>query len=227
MNLSEIDGNKDDIAAFYFANAFNFLGPVGGFVSNTIQFYMAREQNQKMVMLLKQLAVELENCKLQINNEFIKSDDFEDMVEDILFKVSKTHQTEKIKAFKSIFKNAVFLENPVYEDIEEISTLIDKWQASHIRLLSILSDPNGENQKLSLQVSVNNDISPGFEPVLSYFFPDWDYKKIERVWKKLVDDNIINTPSIRGVMQKRGIGVLENRLTDFGIIVASFLKDPN
>ena len=153
-------------------------------------------------------------------------EDFKDMTEDILDKVAHTHQKEKLDAFKSIFENAVIFGNFSYDDIEEITTLVNGWQSAHIIILKILSDPIGEYQKRHSSGPQGGVLLNGIGQVLHYLLPDWDQTKIERIWKRLVSENIINTPTTIGMMTGLGPQNLNGRLTDFGEKVVAFLKSP-
>jgi hypothetical protein len=228
IDYSLLEDPRDDAAAHVFANLFNFLGGPGSFISNTIIYYLDRDKNRKMVTFVKEIAKELTSLQVRINHDFINHEDFKDMTEDILDKVAHTHQQEKLDSFKAIFENAVIFGNYSYDDIEEITTLVNGWQSAHIIMLKIMSDIESENHNryLSRPQDHQTEIEIEIDQRLHELLPDWDDEKLGRIMKRLVFENIINTPSTLSMINGSGPQNLNGKITEFGNKVIGFLKSP-
>ena len=161
-----------------------------------------------------------------INTNFIQSEDFADLTEDIFAKAFEARQKEKLDAFKSIFLNTVLSQNPNYDEATEVADLVHKWQKRHIVLLYILANPLAANSLAEKPVGQGGGFITSIEHILSKLLPDWNSNQIERTWQDLYDAQIHRTQGTRVMMTDQGIHQLEGRLTIFGQRVANYIQSP-
>jgi len=117
-------------------------------------------------------------------------------------------------------------EHPDYDEAAEIADLIDNWQPRHVVLLKILLDPRSADEQIDKAIGEGSGITTSINRILSKLLPEWDEDQIDRTWQDLYDKQIHRTSGTRTMITDQGIRQLEGRLTDFGLKVASYLKNP-
>jgi hypothetical protein len=206
--------------------AFEAIPYVGGVLSSSANYFLERRRNRRLNDFLIALAEDLQSVNEHINQDFAQSGGIEDLAEDIFSKAAETHQKEKLDAFRALFLNTVLSDHPNYEETEEISNLIDSWQSRHIIILKILGNPRYSDMQMGNVVGDGGTLSTSIFQILKKLLPEWDDDQIDRTWQDLFDDRMHRTPRTRTMINDSGIRQLENRLTDFGVRVSNYLKNP-
>jgi len=221
-----LDSTRGEAAVEVAVIALEAVPYVGGVLSSTASYFLERRKNERLNRFLIDLAEDLQSTEERINQEFVRTDDMQDLTEDILSKAAETRRQEKLDALRAIFLNTILSEHPDYNLAAEIADLVQNWQPSHIILLKILSDPRSADKQMGRVVGEGGGITTSISRILSKLLPEWDEDQIDRTWQDLYDKRIHRTPGTRTMMTDQGIRQLEGRLTDFGVKVVNFLKNP-
>jgi hypothetical protein len=221
-----LDSTRGEAAVEIAVIALEAVPYVGGVLSSTASYFLERRKNERLNRFLIDLAEDLQSTEERINQEFVRTDDMQDLTEDILSKAAETRRQEKLDALRAIFLNTILSEHPDYNLAAEIADLVQNWQPSHIILLKILSDPRSADEQMGRVVGEGGGITTSINRILSKLLPEWDEDQIDRTWQDLYDKRIHRTPGTRTMMTDQGIRQLEGRLTDFGVKVVNFLKNP-
>lgn len=204
----------------------NAIPAVGGVLAEIANAVISKRQNRRLNEFLTSLAEDLKNHQDRVNREFVKTEEFEDLAENIMSKAAETRQKEKLDALRYVFVNTVLSDRPNYDEASEITEMIDKWQPRHIILIQILADPLGADQKMGNTVGKGGGLITSISAILRKLLPNWDDDQIERTWNDLYGAQIHRTSGTKTMMTDKGIHQLDNRLTDFGNKVAEYLKSP-
>lgn len=196
---------------------------VGGVISGTVLEIVKNRQNRRLNSFIFDLAYQLQSVKSSINEDFVKTEDFEDMVELIFSRAADTRQQVKLDALRDVFTNAVLKSDIHYEEIEEVTDLLMRSQRRYILLLRILADPEKADEQMGQVVGKGRGISTSLNSILRQLLPEWDSEEIERTWQDLLTDQLINTPGTKTMITDKGIHQLENRLTTYGNLVVGYL----
>jgi len=172
------------------------------------------------------LANDLNSLQDQVNQEFMRTEEFKDLFEDIYSKVSESRQQEKIDSYRAIFVNTVISDTPDYDEAAEIASLIEGWQPRHIVLLKILANPRRTDEEMGNPVGEGVGNITSFNQILSKLLPDWDSDQIDRTLLELYDARIHGVSSTRGTISGRGIRHLEGILTKYGQLVVRYITNP-
>lgn len=228
--MDEIENSQDsspgETVVEVAAIALEAVPYVGGILSSTANFFLEKSKNERLNKFLIRLAEDLQAVKEQINTSFIRSDEFRDLTEDIISKAAETRQQEKLDALRAIFLNVVLSDHPNYDEAEEIANLISNWQPRHVILLKILLEPQTIDEQMGKVVGSGGGFSTSINQILAKLLPKWDEDQIDRTWKDLYDRGIHRTPGTRTMITDQGIMQLEGRLTDYGLKIAKYLKNP-
>jgi hypothetical protein len=225
-DTNPLDSTREEKLSEATAIALNLIPVVGGTLAAIAMGFISRRQNRRLQEFLDLLAEDLKTLSERLDIEFVKSNEFEDLAEDILSKASETRQQEKLEALRAIFLNTIIADNPNYNEGLEMAELITRWQPRHITILRILNEPLEADRQMGDVVGFGGGFSTSIGQILSKLLPSWDEDQIDRTWKELNDARIHNTPSTKTMITDQGIHQLQNRLTDFGQKVANYLQNP-
>ncbi len=221
-----LDATGGEKAGEVVAIALNAVPIAGGVMADIAGAIISKRQNRRLNLFLVSLAKNLKDLESRVNTEFLQTDDFQDLAEDLFSKAAETRQQEKLDAFRAIFVNTVLSSNPSYDEAEEIADLVNNWQARHIILMHILADPIAADKQMGNVVGPGGGLTTSISSILHKLLPAWDDNQIDRTWMDLHDAQMHRIPGTKNVMHGRGINQLQNRLTDFGAKVARFLVIP-
>jgi hypothetical protein len=221
-----IKSTRGETALEIVAIALEAVPYVGGVLSSTASYFLDMRKNQRLDDFLTDLAEDLQSVKDQINREFAKSEEFQDLTEDILSKAAETRQQEKLDALRAIFLNTVLSDHPSYDATAEIIDLVHNWQSRHIILLKILDNPLVADEQMGGVVGRGGGLVTSIGQILGRLLPEWDEDQIDRTWQDLYDRQIHRTQGTKTMLTDQGIRQLDGRLTDFGQLVAGYLRNP-
>lgn len=208
------------------AIALNAVPMVGGVLSDIAGAIIAKRQNRRLNQFLIRLADQFQQLQDRVDTDFIQTEEFQDLAEDIFSKAAESRQQEKLDAFRSIFLNTILSNHPSYSAATEIADLVNRWQARHVILLRILADPVDADREMGGAVGPGGGLATSISQMLGTLLPDWDDDQIDRTWQDLYDDRIHRTSGTNTMMTDRGIHQLEKQLTDFGQKVAEYISGP-
>lgn len=221
-----LDATTGEKAGEVVAIALNAVPIAGGVMSDIAGAIISKRQNRRLNQFLITLANNFEDFELRVNREFLQTEDFQDLAEDLFAKAAETRQQEKLDAFRAIFLNTVLSTSPTYDEAAEIADLVNGWQPRHIIVTLILADPAVADQRKGNVVGNGGGLTTSISSILHKLLPAWDDDQIDRTWKELYDAQMHRTPGTKTMMTDQGINQLQNRLTDFGVKVAGYLVVP-
>lgn len=120
--------------------------PIAGSVaSEIIRSVVVRRQNRRLNEWLEALRDDLDRVETHsLSREFLESEEFRDLFEEITTHVSDTRQEEKLDAFRALFLNTITDPEPSFDRAAEIASLIGRWQPAHIVVLRDLTVLDGK-----------------------------------------------------------------------------------
>ena len=224
MTENLLNEPADETAAELVSLALQVIPVVGPIMSSTAMFFLDREKNARLNRFLIQLSQDMKILNDKINLDFIRKDEFRDLVENIFSKATQTRQQEKLDSFRTIFTNTITSSDVSYSTIEEITDLVQSWQTLHIRLIKILNDPHkfAETTQPAITTDGNQWTLSGF---FSRFLPEYNNELLRRIWTRLFVDGVINMdyqPN-KSIFFTRGIKT--GYLTKFGEEIVRLLID--
>ena len=207
--------------------ALNAVPVVGGVLSGIANELISNRKNRRLEQFLTQLGHQMSELNDRIASDFIRSEEFQDLAEDIFEKASESRQSEKLDAYRAIFMNTITANDPSYDAAAEIAALVQGWQPRHIIMLRIFHYPIEADRQAGNVVGPGGGFATSFSQILGKLLPSWEDDEVERTWKELYDANMHKSgKSTHVMMTDRGIHHLEHVLTDFGKRVASFMTLP-
>lgn len=121
---------------------------IGGPVSNVLGGISTSRKIARVDELLKGMAEELKDFKSEISENYVKTEDFEDLLDQTLRRTSEERNEEKRKIFKSFLVQVVKNPGEQYDDQLRLLRLMDNIYADHILVLkALMAEPKGSSDR--------------------------------------------------------------------------------
>lgn len=185
-----------------------------------------RRQNKRLNEFLLKIADDLKRLENHLHEEFMRTEEFQDLFEDIVSKAAEARQQAKLDALRAIFLNTILSDRPDYDEAAEVAALVDSFQERHVILLRILADPLRADREMGRPVGEGGGLATSINQILKRLLPEWDDDQIERTWQDLLSRQIHRTPGTKATMTDSGVHQLENRLAPFGSKVVRYITLP-
>ena len=151
---------------------FAALDPVfGGFVSSLASGRVTRKKIHRVNETLKYLAHSLDDIKDKLNEDYIMSEDFEDLFDETFQKVARERVEAKRKMYAWYLKGAITNIEISYDEKLRFLNLIERLQPIHIMILNaFLILPDEQPNKGSRRVSSSSIMAILFDRLKGHSF---------------------------------------------------------
>lgn len=193
------------------ATVANFVPLIGGPVSSIISGISGGRKEQRILEVLQGISDDLRDFKSRAAEEYVKTEDFEELLEFTLTRVAKERSSEKRQLYKRILTNAIKHPFGDYEEQLRFLKTLDEIDVSHIVVLrALLKAPEAALGFMGSPMQTLRMRIPGFSE-----------GDIEQRVAELNDRRITSLASLRTMMTARGAADLQQSITQYG---RSFLK---
>ena len=107
----------------------------------------AKRKLDKLVEFCEKLEVDLKIQKDVVNNEYVKQEDFLDIVEEVTTKVINERSEEKRQYYKNIFLHSITAEEVDYDITEKYLNLLSRLENEDIVVFAALHHPDMMNEE--------------------------------------------------------------------------------
>ena len=137
---------------------------IGGPVSNVISGLVTERKIDRVREVLTSLTEDLQNFRSDVSEEYVLTEEFEDLLDETLRRVARERSEEKRNLYRGFLRIAVTIpENGTYDRQIQILQLLDQVTLGHMTILKALSQPPGDPNNMmtgspmnSLQKRINN-----------------------------------------------------------------------
>lgn len=186
---------------------------IGGPVSNVLGGISTGRKIQRVNDLLYEFSEALRNFKSKVSEEYVKTEDFEDLLEQTLRRTSEERNEEKRKILKSFLVEAIKKPGEQYDDQLRFLKLTENIYGDHIKVLkALIQIPPQDSGMIG---------SPS--QTLSERLPDMSDDRITDLVQQLNDMRITNLQSLNTMMTGRGARDLRQSVTPLGMRFISYL----
>jgi len=179
---------------------------IGGPVSNVLGGISTGRKIQRVNDLLHEFSEDLRDFKSEVSEEYVKTEDFEDLLEQTLRRASEERNEEKRKILQSFLVEAVKRPGEQYDDQLRFLKLIENIYGDHIRVLqALMKTPRQDSGMMG---------SPS--QTLSERLPDMNDDRIKDIVQQLNDLRVTNLQSLNTMMTASGAQDLRHSVTSLG-----------
>ena len=210
-DLTERADHLDDITAVDHAlvvgiAALNAIPYIGGVVATFISEYVPRRKQARLVGFVQDLGRQFEAERERIDDEFVKSSEFDRMAEDVLERVQQVKNEKKLGYWAALLAGVATKDRPSPTDRERMIETLDGLRPWNLRLLHVIATTRHGAPDLHMG---------GVMDTLTWKLPDVSEDDIRRDWADLARFDLVQSyPS--GTMTAEGAGNLTVRQTNYG-----------
>lgn len=179
---------------------------IGGVVATFISEYVPRKKQERLVGFVQDLGREFEAERERIDAEFVRTKDFDRMVEDVLDRVQTVRNEDKLGYWAALLAGVATTDRPNPTDRDRMIQTLDDLRPEHLRLLHVIATTSEGPPNLYMG---------GISATLDWKMPDLPNDEARRLWSELARTGVV-TDYPSGIMTKEGAGNLTVRLTPYG-----------
>ena len=179
---------------------------IGGPVSNVLSGISIGRKFKRISEVLEGFASDMKDSKSKVSEEYVRKEEFEDLLEQTLKRVVDERNVVKRKIYRAFLTDAVKNPGEDYDEQIRILRALEHLQLNHILVLKALlqePDPNPLNMGSPNQT-------------LKRRLPEMDEHQIGEMVTQLNDLRITNMGNLKVMMTGHGAENLEHSITAYG-----------
>ncbi|MCX6830138.1 MAG: hypothetical protein NT002_12810 [candidate division Zixibacteria bacterium] len=188
---------------------------IGGPVSNIISGALTKRKLARIREFLLGLASDLKEFKSTVTEEYVKTDEFEELLETTLHKVAEERNEQKRQIFRSFLEEAIKSPGESYDEQRRFIHILEQLQDAHIALMKVIiqtPDPNPPG------------ITGSIGQTLQRRLPNIPREKIVELLSQLKDLRLAMLADPNMMLTPHGAEDLRSGLTDYGRRFLKYLK---
>lgn len=190
---------------------------IGGPVSNVLSGVSFGRKISRVQEILEGIAHDLGNFKSEVSERYVKTDEFEELLEKTLRKAAEERDEAKRRIYRSFIVEAVKSPGEPYgEQIRFLRTL-EEIQPDHIKVLRALGQTPDSNPIMSMGAGSRIQ-------TLSERLKDMDENRIEDLINQLNDMRVTKLNSLKMMVTWSGAQRLEHFITPYGKRFLAFVN---
>jgi hypothetical protein len=214
-SVTAIPGDPEN--ALDVAAAVASLAPwVGGPVSVVLSGMSFSRKLERVKDVLTHMAQDIRDVKEEASHKYVRSDDFEEILEKTIRQVADERNEVKRKAYASFLANTIRSPGQSYDELLRILRIMQELQPDHIRILKALMEEPDENTNIYI-----GSISGTLQKRL----PDMNQERIEDLCQQLTDMRVASLDNINAMMTGRGAEELRGRVTSYGKSIIRYIQN--
>lgn len=186
---------------------------LGGPVSQVLSGMSIERRIERVGEVLNGLAQDLKNFHSEASESYVRSDQFQDLLERTLLQAADERNDEKRRIYGLFLKRAIETPGEPYDEQRRFLRTLEEMQGDHLRVLrALLQEP---------EASVSGSGSP--IQTLCRRLPDMSREAITEFITQLNDMRVTNLRNLTTMMTAHGAADLRHGLTAYGSRFLQFL----
>jgi hypothetical protein len=186
---------------------------IGGPVSNVLSGISFGRKLGRVREVLQGLAADLQDFKSQVSEEYVKTEEFEELLEKTLRMVAEERNEEKRRIFCAFLTDAVKSPIESYDEQFRFLRTLEELQSEHILIIrALMEKPQDTDAPFG---------SPG--QTLSRRLPDMQRDRIGDLVSQLNDLRITSLTNMNTIMHARSAEDLHHYITPYGQRFVNFI----
>jgi hypothetical protein len=191
-----------DIAAF----VGSAIPWIGGPVSNVLGGISIGRKMARVREVLEGLVEDLDSFKSDAAEEYVSTDEFEELLEQTLRRVADERAEGKRRIYRAFLTDAIQSPGQPYDEQIRFLRTLEELQPDHLKVLRALSQAPGPSP----------GISGSPNQTLGRRLPELEQDRIEDPVTQLNDLRVTNLGSLKVMMTGRGAEELRHAITPYG-----------
>ena len=152
----EIEGSREDKVLAISAIVSSAVPWIGGPVSNVLSGMVTERKIDRVREVLMGLTEDLENFQSEVSEEYVKTEEFEDLLDEALRRVARERSEEKRELYRGFLRHTVKVPSDIaYDRKIQILQMLEQVTPGHMAILKALSQTPGEPTNLMMGSPIN------------------------------------------------------------------------
>lgn len=179
----------------------------GGAVGHVFSEWAAARRVQRLREVLLGVTEDVKRLSAQVRDEYVRSEEFEELLDHALRRVAVERHEEKRGLFRAFLFETITTA-PAYDEQLRVLRVLEELQAAHIALIrAVLQEPDPRHI---------DGISASQIGTLKRRMPGFTDEQIGDLVAQLNDLRIVKLGSLNTMMTARGAGDMRGTVTPFG-----------
>lgn len=192
---------------------------LGGPISSIRSGITSARRESRIREVLEGLATNLEDFKSEVSEEYVRTEDFEELFERTFRQVAEERNEEKRRIYRDFLADAIKSPGEPYDEQLRFLRTLEEMQPDQITLLKAI------NQEPEVDTGRTAFVAGSSLHVLKGRLPQMDEDRIEELVNQLNDMWVINFTSLKTVMTASGARSLASTITPYGLRFMKFITD--
>ena len=197
--------------------------PIGSGIASLMSDYIPSQRELRLMEFTENISKDLSKLQDEINDNYLKSDEYAFIFEKCFKGAVENYQKEKIIAFRVILVNSLIKFELTQTEKEYYLNLVDNLSLLHIQVLSFLAFPR---KYLELNGMDESIVSGGFSSFFPKVIPNANVEIIKLAFKDLNGYGFTNTDSgiFNTMTSSSGWSLLGDRVSKNGRNFIKFIS---
>lgn len=187
---------------------------IGGPVSSVLGGMTLGRKLGRVREVLEGLSNELNEFQSDVSENYVKTEEFEDILEQTLRRVGDERSEEKRWLYKAFLADIIVSPGESYDDQLRMLRTFEKLTSDHLHILKALMQEPNPNP--SMMGSPNQ--------TLRERLPNFEASRIEEMIKQLNDMRVTKLVSLKVMMTGHGAQNLKHNITEYGWRIINYIN---
>ncbi|MBN1931643.1 MAG: hypothetical protein JW786_08565 [Desulfobacterales bacterium] len=216
-NTDLVPSTKTETALDIAAAVGSAIPWIGGPVGSVLNGMSLGRKMSRVREILLGLASELSDFKSTVSEEYVKTEDFEELLEQTLKRTAEERSELKRHIYRDFLIDAISSPGETYDEQIRFLRTLEELQPDHLRVIRALSQAPDQNP--GMMGSPNQ--------TLRRRLPEFDEARIVGLLSQLNDLRVTNLTSLKTMMNGQGAEDLRHSITSYGQRFLSYIVRDN
>ena len=187
---------------------------MGGPVSNVLGGMSLGRKMGRVGEVLQGISSDIESLESEVSKNYVKTEDFEDILEQALKRVGEERSEDKRKLYRAFLSDAITSPGESYDDQLRLLRTFEELAPDHLHVLKALMQEPDQNP--------GSMGSPN--QTLNERLPSINQNRIEDIVNQLNDMRVTNQTSLKVMMTGHGAQDLRHSITPYGQRIIEYIN---
>ena len=180
------DESRTDVAVSLGTILVNVVPGLGGVVASIVSEWSAARRYARVQEVLEDLALRLGNLRSEVSEEYVRSDEFPDLLDQTLRRVAHERHEGKRRLYAAFLAGAITTPGEPYHEQLRILRTLEELQPDHIRVIEAMRQEPGPAPPRTGGISTRGLTS--IRHILQERLPDIPPERLTELVAQLTDD---------------------------------------
>jgi len=188
---------------------------IGGPVSNVLEGISTGRKFDRVREVLEGVAEDLQNFRSEVSEQYVKTEQFEELLEETLKRTAGERAEEKRRVYRTFLSQSIKHPGEPYDEQLRVLRTLEQPQPAHLQVLVALDSEPDEDPYA---------VTGSPHQTLIRRLAGYSGEQIEELIIQLNELRVINLPRLHTMMTPRGASDLRHTITGFGRLLMCYIS---